>query len=55
MAQNNSDIKLGRFISLILRHKPEEIGLTLDLVYVGFPGAAHIALAGQKVILLTFE
>ena len=30
MAQNNNDIKLGRFISLILRHHPEQIGITLD-------------------------
>ena len=26
----NDDVSLGRFISLILRHRPEEIGLTLD-------------------------
>ena len=26
----NSDTSLSRFISLILRHRPEEIGLTLD-------------------------
>ena len=24
------DIKLGRFLSLVLRHKPETIGITLD-------------------------
>ena len=28
MAKN--DTKLSKFISLVLRHKPEEIGLTLD-------------------------
>lgn len=28
--QNNTDIELGRFISLILRHKPEAIGIKLD-------------------------
>ena len=27
---NNDEVKLGRFISLVLRHKPETIGLTLD-------------------------
>lgn len=26
----DNDIKLGRFISLILRHKPETINLKLD-------------------------
>ena len=26
----NDEVKLGRFISLVLRHKPETIGLTLD-------------------------
>ena len=24
------DIKLGKFLSLILRHKPETVGITLD-------------------------
>lgn len=28
--QNNTDIELGRFISLILRHKPEAVGIKLD-------------------------
>ena len=28
--QEEKHIKLSRFLSLILRHKPEEIGLTLD-------------------------
>lgn len=28
--QNNKDVELGKFISLILRHKPEVIGITLD-------------------------
>jgi putative RNA 2'-phosphotransferase len=28
--QNNADIELGRFISLILRHKPEAVGIKLD-------------------------
>lgn len=28
--QNNADIELGRFISLILRHKPEAVGIELD-------------------------
>lgn len=27
---NNNDVKLGKFISLILRHKPEIIGISLD-------------------------
>ena len=26
----NNDVNLGRFISLILRHQPETIGITLD-------------------------
>lgn len=30
MEQSSSDIKLGRFLSLVLRHKPEEAGITLD-------------------------
>lgn len=28
--QNDTDVELGRFISLILRHKPEAIGIKLD-------------------------
>jgi putative RNA 2'-phosphotransferase len=28
--QSNSDMELGRFISLILRHKPETIGIKID-------------------------
>ncbi len=28
--QSQNDIRLGKFISLILRHKPETIGITLD-------------------------
>ena len=28
--QNNKDVELGKFISLILRHKPEVIGISLD-------------------------
>ena len=28
--QSQNDITLGKFISLILRHKPETIGITLD-------------------------
>ena len=28
--QSENDITLGKFISLILRHKPETIGITLD-------------------------
>lgn len=27
---SNNDVALGKFISLILRHKPETIGITLD-------------------------
>ena len=27
---NNPDVRLSKFISLVLRHKPEEIGLVLD-------------------------
>jgi putative RNA 2'-phosphotransferase len=27
---SNEDMRISKFISLILRHKPEEIGLTLD-------------------------
>lgn len=30
MEQNKKDVNLGRFISLILRHKPETIGIQLD-------------------------
>ena len=30
MSNINDDISLGRFISLILRHHPEKIGITLD-------------------------
>ncbi|MBR1863653.1 MAG: RNA 2'-phosphotransferase [Ruminococcus sp.] len=29
-AQKKSDVQTGRFLSLVLRHKPEEIGLTID-------------------------
>lgn len=31
MEQSKNDIQLGKFISLILRHKPEVINLSLDL------------------------
>ena len=30
MEQSNSDIKLGRFLSLVLRHDPSAAGITLD-------------------------
>lgn len=30
MAQNSNDIKLGKFISLVLRHDPQAAGITLD-------------------------
>ncbi|WPC42642.1 RNA 2'-phosphotransferase [Clostridium sp. JS66] len=30
MRQNNKDIELGKFISLILRHSPQTIDITLD-------------------------
>lgn len=30
MEQSNSDIKLGRFLSLVLRHDPGAAGITLD-------------------------
>ena len=30
MEQHNSDIKLGRFLSLVLRHEPGAAGITLD-------------------------
>ena len=30
MEQRENDIKLGRFLCLILRHHPEEAGITLD-------------------------
>lgn len=30
MTQKDGDISLGKFISLILRHHPEKIGITLD-------------------------
>lgn len=30
MAQDTNDIKLGRFLSLVLRHKPSAAGITLD-------------------------
>lgn len=30
MAQNNNYIRLGRFISMVLRHHPEQIGIALD-------------------------
>lgn len=30
MEQSKSDIELGRFLSLVLRHKPEAAGLSLD-------------------------
>lgn len=30
MSQNNTDVQLGKFLSLILRHKPETVGITLD-------------------------
>ncbi|GFP76508.1 RNA 2'-phosphotransferase [Clostridium fungisolvens] len=30
MKENREDIELGKFISLILRHSPETIGITLD-------------------------
>ena len=30
MTQNANDIKLGRFLSLVLRHRPSAAGITLD-------------------------
>ena len=30
MEQRNSDVKLGRFLSLVLRHDPHAAGITLD-------------------------
>lgn len=30
MDWSRNDVKLGRFISLILRHHPEEAGIALD-------------------------
>lgn len=30
MAQNESDVKLGRFLSLVLRHEPSAAGIELD-------------------------
>ena len=30
MEQSNSDVKLGRFLSLVLRHNPSAAGITLD-------------------------
>ena len=30
MEQNKSDIRLGRFLSLVLRHDPQAAGITLD-------------------------
>ena len=30
MEQNKHDIKLGRFLSLVLRHNPDAAGITLD-------------------------
>ena len=30
MEQSNSDVKLGRFLSLVLRHNPGAAGITLD-------------------------
>src|SRR6187402_2271044 len=51
-------VQLSKFLSLVLRHKPEEIGLTLDpngwagvdrrppVPSLGQPGVAHEARAG---------
>ena len=30
MTQDTNDIKLGRFLSLVLRHRPSAAGVTLD-------------------------
>ena len=30
MTQEANDIKLGRFLSLVLRHRPSAAGITLD-------------------------
>lgn len=30
MRQNQNDVSLGKFLSLVLRHKPDTIGITLD-------------------------
>ena len=30
MPQNQSDVRLGRFLSLVLRHHPEAAGISLD-------------------------
>ncbi len=32
MAQNNNDIRLGRFMSMVLRHHSEQIGIALDSI-----------------------
>jgi len=55
--QNNEDVELGKFISLILRHKPEVIGISLDKN--GYADVKEllngINKAGKEIDMVTLE
>ncbi|CAI3695360.1 RNA 2'-phosphotransferase [Clostridium neonatale] len=55
--QNNKDVELGKFISLILRHKPEVIGISLDKN--GYADVKElldgINKAGKEIDIITLE
>lgn len=55
--QNNKDVELGKFMSLILRHKPEVIGISLD--ENGYADVKEllngINKAGKEIDMVTLE
>ena len=57
MNQSNSDVKLGRFLSLVLRHDPHAAGITLDEHGWADVNAllAGVNRTGRKIDLFTLE
>ena len=57
MNQSNSDVKLGRFLSLVLRHDPHAAGITLDEHGWADVNAllAGVNRTGWKIDLFTLE
>lgn len=57
MNQSNSDVKLGRFLSLVLRHDPSAAGITLD--EHGWADVnellAGVSRTGRKIDMTTLE
>ena len=57
MNQSNSDVRLGRFLSLVLRHDPHAAGITLDEHGWADVNAllAGVNRTGRKIDLFTLE